>query len=154
MAELNSVDSYLNAEPEKVMSWSEFTNSKGLGDSPDHWTSKLADWFTGQWGKARNEYDAYLTNVNNRNAWIAAQSANAYDKMMDDTKYQRMMKDFENAGLNPYLLINNGSLSAPAAPSSSRPSYGITQRDQVKSSKGRDFALVLLAVARLCAAFL
>ena len=151
----NSVDSYINAQPDPVMSWSEFTSSRGLGDSPDHWTSKVGDFFTGAWSKARNDYAAYLTNVNNSNEFKAAQSARAYEKMMDDTKYQRMMKDFEAAGLNPYLLVNSGGVSASSAPSAAKANYGVqSSGEKSKGNSGRDFALILLAVARLAAALL
>ena len=64
-------------------------------------------------------------------------------------------KTAEAAGLNPYLLINGNGLSASSAPSGAKASYNVHFREQNRASgKGRDFALVLLAVARLCAAFL
>ena len=84
---------------------------------------------------------------------LATQSARAYDKMMDDTKYQRMFKDFEAAGLNPYLLVNNGSFSA-SAPTSSKAEYKAKSSESKQDNKGRNLALILLAVSRIAAALL
>lgn len=163
MAVESSADSYINAQPEEVMDFNTFYNNYGhekYGDEwiemdPDHWFTKLGSWFTGDVEKARNLYDAYLTNTKNRNEFISQQSARAYDKMMDDTKYQRMMKDFEASGLNPYLLVNNGGISASSAPSGARANYDSHSRNSTSSGdKGRNFALLLLAVAKIAAALM
>lgn len=163
MAVLSSVDSYIDAQPEEVMDFNTFYNTYGRGKygnswndaDPDHWTAKFANFFTGDVNKARNLYDAYLTNVNNRNEFKSAQSARAWDKMMDDTKYQRQMKDIAAAGLNPYLLVNNGGISASAAPTGAKADYEkVSRRKQEKSDNGRNVALLVLALAKVAAALL
>lgn len=162
----NSVDSFIGAQPEVAKDFSTFYNDymhdlygdawNGHEQSPDHWTQKINNFFTGDADRAKHMYDAYLTNLKNRNEFLSQQSARAYDKMMDDTKYQRMMKDFEAAGLNPYLLINSGGVSASSAPSGAKANYDVHSRAQKNSNgnSGRNFALILLAVARIAAALL
>lgn len=163
MAVTSSVDSYIEAQPEDVLDFNTFYNNYGrekYGSSwndadPDHWSAKFANFFTGDVNKARNLYDAYLTNVNNRNEFKSAQSARAWDKMMDDSKYQRQMKDIAAAGLNPYLLVNNGGISASAAPSGAKADYEkASRRKQEKSDNGRNIALLVLAMAKVAAALL
>lgn len=159
----SSVDSFINAQPETVLSKDEYWQQNyagkmdGILKNPDHYNDinyKIAKFFgSADTNKFESEYEAYLDNVNNRNERFATQSARAYDKMMDDTKYQRMFKDFEKAGLNPYLLVNNGSFSA-TAPSSSKANYEAKKAAQKQRDGGRNLALILLAVARVAAALL
>lgn len=164
MAVESSVDSYINAQPEQAVDWNTFYNNYGrekYGSSwvdmdPDYWLTKVGNVFTGDVNIAKNKYDAYLRNLSDKNEFIAQQSARGYDKMMDDTKYQRMMKDFEKAGLNPYLIVNNGGISASASPSGAKASYTGYQKNQKSDNgnAGRNFALLLLAVAKIAAAFI
>lgn len=151
-----SADSYINSQPETAVSFDDYwkdNNRYGTLDNPDQLMVRFLNFFTGEDKRVKREYDAYLQNLNNRNEFKAVQSARAYDKMMDDTKYQRMMKDFEAAGLNPYLLINNGGISASSAPSSSKGDYAINKKSESGNSQsGRNIALLLLAVARIAAA--
>lgn len=156
MAE-NSVNSYIDAQPESVMSYDQFwreNNVYGTSDPDNQLMVKIMNAFTGEGKRVRDAYDAYLTNVNNRNEYRATQSARAYEKMMDDSKVQRAMKDYEAAGLNPYLLINNGGPSVGSVPSSAKAQYGTHKRSEDKTSSGRDIALLLIGVARLAAALL
>lgn len=151
----SSVDSYINAQPEEVMDFNSFFNkTTGLSGNPNNFWYKIGNAFSGTTDAAKKEYEAYLTNVNNRNEFLAQQSARAWDKMMDDTKIQRQMKDLEAAGLNPYLTLNNGSITATSAPSSSKASYQAKQEAEKQSNAGRNIALLLLAVAKVAAAFL
>ena len=140
-------------EPEQIMSWSEFAKNNGLNDTPDHWQSNIADFFTGIKGKLKSEYESYLQNVNNRNEAKAVQSARAWEEYMSSTAYSRAFKDLERSGINPYLLLNSGSAPATSTGSSSKASYSASSMKETKSNtKGRDFALILLAIARLAAA--
>lgn len=152
----SSVDSYIAAQPEQAMSFDDYWkehNSYGTLSNPDQLMVKFLNMFTGEDKRVKREYETYLQNLNNRNEFNAVQSARAYDKMMDDTKVQRMMKDYEAAGLNPYLLINNGGVSVSSAPSSSKGDYAINRKnDNGNSQSGRNIALLLLAVARIAAA--
>lgn len=160
MAVESSADSYINAQPEEAMSfhdWHEqYYGSKGYLD-PESLAGRVSNFFDGIGNRERSEYQTYLDNLDRRNEFLSQQSARGYDKMMDDSKYQRMMKDFEAAGLNPYLIVNSGGVSASSSPSGAKADYGKHQAYQNKSSNGdagRNFALLLLAVARIAAAFM
>lgn len=155
----SSVDSYINAQPEQAMSFEDYWKQSGYFGSdanPDSFSNKFFDFFSGDVKRARSEYETYLNNINARNEYLATQSARAWDKMMDDSKVQRSMKDYEAAGLNPYLLINSGSVGGGSAPTSAKADYKYDRNSkaQDKANKMRDSALLLIAIARLAAAFL
>lgn len=42
----------------------------------------------------------------------SAQTARKWDEYMDSTKYQRLVKDLSDAGINPYWVLNNASAGA------------------------------------------
>lgn len=155
----NSVESYINAQPEQAMSFEDYWRQSGYFGSdanPDSFSNKFFDFFSGDVKRARSEYETYLNNLNARNEFLASQSARAWDKMMDDSKVQRSMKDYEAAGLNPYLLINSGSVGGGSSPTSTKADYKFDRnsKNQDKSNKMRDAALMLIALSRLAAALL
>lgn len=151
----NSVESYINAQPEQAMSLQDYWSSHGGTQDITDPQNKFANLFTGKVDKIKNEYDTYLRNLFDRNEFLAQQSARGFDKMMDDTKTQRMMKDYAAAGLNPYLLVNNGGVSASSAPSGAKADYSKEGRKvQQKTDNGRNVALLLIAFARVAAALL
>lgn len=138
--------------PEQVMSWSDFAKNNGLNDTPDHWQSHAADFFTGIRGKLKSQYDTYLQNVNIRNEAKAVQSARAWDEYMANTAYSRAFNDLKRSGINPYLLLNNGSTPSTSVGSASKANYSAKSMQETKSnSKARDLALILLAIGRIAA---
>lgn len=151
--------------PEQVIDFNTFYNNYGrekYGDGnwvdldPDHWFTKLGSFFTGDVEKARNLYNAYLTNINNRNEAKATQSARAWDEYMNNSAYSRGFADLERAGVNPYLLLNSGSAPATSPGAASKPSYSYSKPSSKESSgsgKGRDLALIILAIAKIAAMF-
>ena len=158
MAVESSADSYINAQPEEAMSfedWRSQSKYHGFVD-PDSLVGRVVNFFDGSRDKQYRDYQTYLDNLDRQNEFISQQSARGYDKMMDDTKYQRMMKDFQAAGLNPYLLVNNGGISASSSPSGAKADYGKHQvyQKQKTSDAGRNIALLLLAVAKVAAALM
>ena len=157
MAAVNSAESYINAQPEQALSYQDWFKSEGLEKSgvggAYNPLRRFFNWVSGEGDRLNNKYKTYLENLNNHNEFIANQSARAYDKMMDDTKYQRMFKDFEAAGLNPYLLVNSGSFSA-SAPTSSKANYKFNSKEDRDDNRGRNAALIILALARIVAAAL
>ena len=131
----SSVDSYIAAQPEQAMSmdeyWQQYKQDFYKGSAvkaPEHYDDlnyRIAKFFGhGAESSFESAYEAYLNNLNNRNEYLATQSARNWDKMMDDTKIQRSMADYEKAGLNPYLLINSGSVGGGTAPTSAKSEYG------------------------------
>lgn len=157
MAVESSADSYINAQPEQAMSFNDWKDQSvyRLLDT-DSLTGKISNFFVGMGDRAKRDYQTYLDNLDRRNEFISQQSARGFDKMMDDTKYQRMMKDFQAAGLNPYLLVNSGGISASSSPSGAKADYGkSTGLSKNKTGEsGRNIALLLLAVARIAATFM
>lgn len=153
----NSVESYIDAQPEQAMTYEQFyQNIHGAGSTPYGLSNKFVNKFTDWDTKAREDYDTYLQNLNARNEFKAVQSARQYEKMMDDTKIQRMMKDYEKAGLNPYLLVNDGGVSASSAPSAAKADYKYDRKKQEKNNdyNMRDVALFFIALSRVAAALL
>lgn len=112
--------------------------------------SRLINWISGSDKKNRAEYEAYLTNLENENEWKATQSARQYEEYMANTQVQRLMRDYEKAGLNPYLLLNSGSVGTASVPTSAKSDY---KRNKVEKDSGnaKSMALLLLALARLVA---
>ena len=90
----NSVDSYISAQPEQAISFDEFfRNENGGNEGPYSLGNQFFNKLFGTVDNSKARYEAYLSNLKNKNEFIASQSARAWDKMLDDTKYQRMMKD-------------------------------------------------------------
>lgn len=146
------------AMPEQAMSFHDWHmqnyGSKGYLD-PDSFVGRLSNFFDGIGTRERQEYQTYLDNMNNRNEARATQSARAWDEYMSNSAYSRAFADLERAGVNPYLLLNSGSSPSTSVGAASKPSYSYSKpsiKDSSGSGKGRDFALILLAIARLAAA--
>lgn len=142
-------------EPEQAMSLQDFWRANGGTQDITDPQNKFANFFTGKIDKIKNEYQTYLDNLNLRNESKATQSARAWDEYMSNTAYSRAFNDLEKVGVNPYILLNSGSSPSTAVGSSSKPSYNISKSgmtDSKNSTKGRDAALILLALARIIAA--
>lgn len=92
-------------------------NNEGLQGIPiDDYSlgADMSNWFTGNYDKIRDRYENYYTNY-----------MLGYNEYLDNTRYQRAMKDLMDAGLNPYLLLTGGSAS-PA----SGGSYNVSESSQ------------------------
>ena len=142
-------------EPEQAMSLQEFWSTHGGTQDITDPQNKFANLFTGKIDRIKNEYQTYLDNLNLRNEQKAVQSARAWDEYMSNTAYSRAFADIERSGYNPYLLLNSGSTPSASVGSSSKPSYNVSKsgiNDTKNSTKGRDAALILLALARIIAA--
>lgn len=147
--------------PEPVIDWHTFYNNFGREKyggkwkemDPDFWLTKLINTTHGTIEEARSAYQAYLDNINNRNEAKAVQSARAWDEYMSNTAYSRAFKDLENAGVNPYILLNSGSTPSTSVGSAAKPSYQYskpgTKNASGSSGKGRDIALTILAIAKI-----
>lgn len=107
----------------------------GLGLEPDH----------------EAEYQRMVDAENRAYERASVMSARAFDEYMDSTAVQRRKADYEAAGMNPWLMLQNGGISAGSTASgvgdggSARAS---TKKHDSKSI-GKDIALVFLATAKL-----
>lgn len=157
----NSVESYINAQPEEAMSYDDFYNQNAYGgayannrQNPDSIAMRFIDFFTGEGGKMRNAYNTYLDNLATRNEFKATQSARAWDEFLASTEYQRAFKDIEATGMNPYLLVNGGSIQPASVGNSAKASYpDKNSYMSKKETNSHNIALLLLAVARMFASF-
>lgn len=145
------------SKDEYYQEWNKTHALTGAGrhtSSADSWLNKIFN--PSQTAEFENAYKAYLTDIENSNNAGLEQWKMDYQKILDDTKYQRMVKDLEAAGLNPWLLLNNGGSAgqAPAVVGSSS-SLDYSRNDGKKSSRS-DMAnlvgtamkvLALLAIA-------
>ena len=152
---MNSAATVVEA-PEQIMSYADYwkqNNAYGTVSNPDQLMVKFLNLFTGEDKRVKSDYDAYVANINNRNEAKATQSARAFEEYMSSTGYQRAFDDLSKSGINPYMLVNGGV--SPSAGSSSSPKASYSKpslKDDVKTTSGRDIALLVLAVARLIAA--
>ena len=74
------------------------------------------------------------------------QSARAWSEYMDNTQYQRRVKDLEDAGLNPWLAVQSGISGTGAATVDTGGSAKHKTRSNQSSSA---LGMLLLALARL-----
>lgn len=80
----------------------------------------------------------------------ANNSARAWDEYMQSTYYQRMVKDLEKAGLNPWLALNSGVGQTNNYQSAGN---GVSAQSKGKANQsGAVVAGLLIAAARLIAA--
>lgn len=103
-------------------------NNEGLQGIPiDDYSlgADISNWFSGNYDKIRDMYENYYTNY-----------MLGYNEYLDNTRYQRAMKDLMDAGLNPYLLLTGGSAS-PA----SGGSYNVSESSQNNMKSGRSMDL-------------
>lgn len=129
-----------------------FDSMYSYGSIPEEYTGM--DSIGGKIGQAfgivdKNEYQYWLDQQDKMYERAAVSSARAWDEYMDSTKYQRMVKDLEAAGLNPWLALQSG-LSAGGG--SSTASTGSSARNHAKNeSKSTlgSLAMLLLATAKL-----
>lgn len=80
---------------------------------------------------------------------MEAQKQRDFEKTMDDTKYQRAVKDITAAGFSPLALLSNGPSSAPSGSAASY-SAGAKARAKQKSGLG-DLAALAIRVLGLLA---
>lgn len=112
--------------------WEQIATKLGL--EPDH----------------KAEYERALDLDDKAYERASVMSARAFEEYMESTRYQRAFKDIEAAGGNPWLLLQNGGVSA--AGSNYVPEGGSARNRSHKPEKAsifKDAALTLLATAKI-----
>lgn len=101
-------------------------------------------------------YERYVAAQNREYERQSIASARAWDEYMDSTKVQRMVKDIEAAGLNPWLALNGGSIGSGSSANSA--SAGGSARQSTNKKSGRsgiaDLAMFMIATAKLFTALM
>lgn len=97
------------------------------------------------------QYERMLAQEDREYERQSVNSARAWDEYMDSTKVQRLVKDIEAAGLNPWLAIQSGLSAGGSAASSA--SAGGSARSRSSKSSGKsgvaDLAMFMVATAKL-----
>lgn len=99
------------------------------------------------------DYQKYLGDLDKLYEERRTNSARAWDEYMDSTKVQRLVKDIEAAGLNPWLAIQNGfsagsSYSSAGSGSSAR--YHVdSKKEETAGNLLKSLLFVILATAKL-----
>lgn len=78
-------------------------------------------------------------------------SARAYEQALDNTKYQRAVKDLEAAGLNPWLALQNGLGGLSSGSVSGYSQTSNTSAKQTKSNNLVGLAALIKVIASLFA---
>lgn len=80
----------------------------------------LGDFFLGT-QNAQNQATSQMLNYQNQFNEFMQDKANAFNKEMSSTAYQRAMADMQKAGINPLIAFNQGAAPA-SSPSSAQAS--------------------------------
>lgn len=90
------------------------------------------------------QYDMFM------NAWLSEQSENRareWTAQREDTQYQRLVQDLKAAGINPYILLNNGA--SPVSSSSSGNTYSGSHKANAahnRQSEAKSWATLLVSL--------
>lgn len=135
------------------------SSAQGLLNPSDYQLSPINQWIYEQSGDP-NQSSIYGLPGNiseflsgTRSAWTnrynTAQSIldKKYELDFENTKFQRAFKDIEAAGYNPWLMLQNGGLSASG---SSAGSSGYSVKQDTKQKSG-NLGMFALAAAKLLA---
>lgn len=105
---------------------------------------KASDFF-GQSHYAE-DYQRYLGDLDKAYETRQTNSARAWDEYMQSTQVQRLVKDIEAAGLNPWLAVQSGLNAGSGYSSAGSGSSARYHVDSKKSDDGNILKIMLLAL--------
>lgn len=156
MLEVDSMDLTANSamSANAPMTYENYVNNV-YGPQTDSWNKgynlleRFGNWFDGSADKSRDAYNAYLVQNNREYELGKINDARAWDEYMDSTKYQRMAKDLQAAGLNPAAVIMSGigASGQPSSPTGNYSSGSAAERIGKKESKVGQYATQLATTA-------
>ena len=149
-----------NFDTSSPVSFYDFYNAYGASHSPGQgkWSDSdpysFGGWFQnllhGTRQSAEKEYENYKADWEAYQNNKKTQVANAETYSREDTQVQRLMEDYQNAGLNPYLLLNGGNISGGVVSSQSQyQPYKRASSTKKDESKIASSALKILAIIAL-----
>ena len=127
-----------------------FEQYSGISD-PYSIGSRIDNFFTGKVTSAEKAYQNYLADYEFKRNAEASAKANQETWAREDSQIQRLMEDYQKAGLNPYLLLSGGNLSSGVVSSQSqKPTYKKKSLEEGKvESKLMNTAVKVLALLLL-----
>lgn len=114
--------------------------------------AKFDDFFTGKTSSAKQAYETYKAQYElEKNKQLEAER-NALTWAREDSSVQRLMADYQKAGLNPYLLLSGGNLSSGISNSqASAASYKRSSEKSKSSINGKEAASMVTSAIKAIA---
>lgn len=135
------------SESEYYQQWNKIHPLEGVARSLTSANSFWNNIFNhSQQQEFKDAYQAYLANLNNQNSAAQQKWLLDYQKELQDTQYQRLTKDLQAAGLNPWLALQGGA-SAASSTSGATSSVDYLSASRNKKSKTGDNVAGLLGTA-------
>ena len=107
----------------------------------------IGNFFTGMNAEAEQTSNAYNTALTNAFNAGEAQKARNWAERMDNTKYQRMVQDAKQAGINPLYLVGSNTSTASASSGAN----GMTAPSMSSKAAGTDLADTLISAVKIAA---
>lgn len=140
---------YTPEEAIDYSTWLKTNDANSFLKGDNSFWGRFIRFFDGSGKLNEANYQTYLNNLNARNDAKSYQSAKAWEEMMSNTSYSRAFADLEKLGVNPYILLNSGSLPSTNTGSVSRPSSNYSKGSSKDATSDKDFATILIMLAAM-----
>ena len=135
------------SESEYYQQWIKEHPLEGLARSTSSANSWINNIFNhSQQQEFKDAYQAYLTNLDNQNTANYQNWLMDYQKELNDTQYQRLAKDLQASGFNPWLALQGGANAASGVNGASS-SMDVTHASRDPKSRAGEHVYGLLGTA-------